>query len=75
MATEDDEDAILAMLADQSSDVIEFDTLAQALDAMREYLDADGVVEVHEDGCEGGDDCGCAFVTIAASELMPSAKA
>lgn len=71
----DDDDEVFAMLAEQPGTIAEFDTLSEALDAMRLYLDPDGVVEVHEDGCEGGDDCGCAFITLTAGELMPSANA
>lgn len=73
--TDEDDDMVLAMLAEQTGAVAEFDSLAEALDHMRRYLDPDGIVEVHEDGCNGGDDCGCNYLTLTAAELMPSAKA
>jgi hypothetical protein len=60
---------------EETSEIAEFDTMHEALDALREYLDADGIVEVHSDGCDGRSGCGCGFITLKACELMPGVKA
>ena len=57
------------------TDVREFDTLAEAIAAVRDYVADDGVIEVHEEDCDGEDDCGCGFKTYTAAELYPKARA
>jgi hypothetical protein len=53
----------------------EFDTLKDAVDAVREYLDDDGVIELHEDGCDGECEGACGVQTFKASEIYPKVRA
>ena len=62
-------------MPDDEEEIAVFDTLAEALDHMRQHMDPDGVVEVHEDGCDGEDDCECDYLTLTVGELQPGAKA
>lgn len=52
-----------------------FATLGEALAALTQYLEPDGVIEVHADGCDGRPECGCGFVTLKASEVAAGGQA
>lgn len=78
MDDDEDDSVLVGTMVVQDGDpddIAEFDTLADALTAMRKYIADDGVIEVHKDGCDGHAECGCGFETYAASELFPKAQA
>lgn len=52
-----------------------FATLGEALAALTQYLDPDGLIEVHADGCDGRAECGCGFVTLSASQVASGGEA
>jgi hypothetical protein len=59
----------------ETDELVGFDTLKDAVDAVREYLADDGTIELHEDGCDGECDGACGVQTFKASEIYPKVLA
>ena len=81
----DDDDELVELwvdLSEKPGEVAEFDSVQEAMLALRELCDEDGnwqidpngKVEIHQGGCDGCDgECGVEYLTVA--ELMPKARA
>lgn len=71
----DDELIAMQLFSDEDGRPLKFDSLAEASQALRDYLAEDGTIEVHGEGCDGDADCGCGVEVFKASELFPRTKA
>jgi hypothetical protein len=77
MATDDEDEITSKQITDDNGKPVAFASIHEAAAALRQYLDADGVIELHAEGCDGerGSECPCGVEILTAAELYPKVSA